>query len=176
MWGAVHNGQLGIRDYRDLKLDRGGFKNQPTPKKLNNLKNKNIYITKVICGDFHTIFLSKSGEIYSCGDFSCGQLRLGNLSDIILINEPKKIEGILQNKTICFIASGSNHVIVIDNDNNCYGLGDNTFGQLEVKNKNKKIKLPKLLDFVKKDNLLISKVVCRYNQSVFFSNDGSLFF
>ena len=176
MWGAGHNGQLGIRDYRDLKLDRGGFKYQPTPKILSNLKDKNIYITKVVCGDFHTIFLSTSGEIYSCGDFSCGQLGLGNLSNIILINEPKKIEGILQNKNICFIASGSNHVIVIDNDNNCYGWGDNSFGQLEVKSKNKNIKLPKLLDFVKKDNIEISKVVCRYNQTVFFSNNGLLFF
>ena len=175
MWGAGDKGQLGIRDYHNLKLDRGGFKYQPTPKMLNNLKNNNIYITKVVCGDFHTIFLSTLGEVYSCGEVIYGQLGLGYLN-LHFLYEPKKIEGVLKNKNISFIASGSNHVVVIDNEGFCYGWGDNSLGQLGNVNKGDVYKFPKFLDFVKNDNLKDIKVVCRYNYTVFFSNNGFFIF
>ena len=175
MWGAGDKGQLGIRDYHNLKLDRGGFKYQPTPKMLNNLKNNNIYITKVVCGDFHTIFLSTLGEVYSCGEVIYGQLGLGNVN-LNFLYQPKKIEGILKNKNISFIASGSNHVVVIDSDGKCYGWGDNSLGQLGNGNKGDVVKLPKLLDFVKGDSLKDVKVVCRYNYTVFYCSDGYFVF
>ena len=91
MLDAGDKGQLGIRDYHNLKLARGGFKYQPTPKMLNNLKNNNIYIKKVVCGDFHTIFLSILGEVYSCGEVIYGQLGLRNVN-LHFLYEPKKLK------------------------------------------------------------------------------------
>lgn len=45
---------------------------------------KNLYLVHASCGDVHTMVLTGKGEIYCFGGGSCGQLGLGNISQLPL--------------------------------------------------------------------------------------------
>jgi E3 ubiquitin-protein ligase HERC4 len=63
-WGSVEYGQLGVGGIEENALY--------TPKVLTNLQNE--VWQSVSCGYRHTIFITKNGEIYSCGNNFQGQL------------------------------------------------------------------------------------------------------
>lgn len=64
MCGNGRDGQLGIGDER----------NRLIPSKLKNLPS----ISQVSCGNFHTAFVTKGGDIYMCGRGEHGQLGTGD--------------------------------------------------------------------------------------------------
>ena len=88
-------------------------------------------LASVHCSSTFTIFLSTSGELYSCGSHLEGAL--GQNKDSVPI--PSKIPS-LQN--IIAISCGTNHSICLDNEGSVLTFGSNTKSQLGVTIKKKK--------------------------------------
>ena len=190
-WGGGASGQLGVKDISLLPLDEDSYPYQPLPCVLSCLKQNNIYITKAVCGEVHTLLLSTTGELYSFGSGAKGQLGLGPIKNLPIdcdnyqfMPVPKKIGGILQNKRIVYISSGDNHCMVIDSEGKLYGWGFAKFGQIgmtpdEVKiydtdiDGNPIISSP--VHISKMGNLIMEKVSCGENHTIVLTNKGIVF-
>ena len=130
----------------------------------------------------HNIFiLLSNGELYSRGNGDCiGRKANQNLNEdkfeeIIfhknysyysLDREPEK-------KIICNFSTGNEHVICLDNENNLWGWGDNTFHQVNPKNEEKKIEYPILINFPK-SNLKIFHIFTPRNSTIIVSEKNRI--
>lgn len=63
-WGRGSHGRLGVGHRQNLFY----------PGCVRALYDKGIIVTQVSTGDKHTAFLTKNGEVYTCGSNVCGQL------------------------------------------------------------------------------------------------------
>ena len=63
-WGRGSHGRLGVGHRQNLSY----------PGCVRALYGKGIIVTQVSTGDKHTAFLTKNGEVYTCGSNVCGQL------------------------------------------------------------------------------------------------------
>ena len=63
-WGRGSHGRLGV----------GHCQNLFAPVCINALYNSSNVVTQVSAGDKHTAFLTKDGEVYTCGSNAFGQL------------------------------------------------------------------------------------------------------
>ncbi|BDR53951.1 hypothetical protein KIMH_00620 [Bombiscardovia apis] len=114
-WGANDNGQLGIAGT-----------NQLTPQNVTGLSTRDI--TQVVGGDNYSAALDESGQIYTWGNNSAGQLGNGtntNTSTPIAISLP----GNMKAKSI---SAGSSHMLALTNAHTIYAWGANTNGQLGI--------------------------------------------
>ena len=88
----------------------------------------------------HTLFLTKTGEVYSCGFGMDGQLGLGHHHDR---NIPTKIPDLPPMKQV----SAGSHSVFLSTTNEVYVCGKNDFGQLGLGHTNEifhPIKIPNL--------------------------------
>jgi len=81
-------------------------------------------ISQVSCGFNYNIYLSYSGELYSSGINTYGELGLGHKRSVL---QPKLIPNI---SNVTFIECASRSVVCKTNDNLFYSWGYNLFGQL----------------------------------------------
>ena len=136
-WGCYNtfHGQLGLgllRKYDTLCLPRKvDFKNYSQ-------------VVSIKCSKYHTMMLTKSGELFGCGDNNDGQLGLGDwivrhTFQKINFNGNKPIE-------IMSVCCGRRHTIAVTSDNECYGWGSNKDGQLGLTGTNFQSK-PTLIKF-----------------------------
>ncbi len=133
-WGSNDRGQLGLGNDTNTNYD--------LPQKL-NLRN----IKKIICGEYHTMALDNSGEVYAWGHNYWGQLGLGNNTNYDL---PQKLNLVNIKKIIC----GGSHTMALDNSGEVYAWGSNISGQLGLGNNIK-------YDSPQKLNLRhIKKIIC----------------
>ena len=98
-------------------------------------------------------------------------------------------EELFLNKKIKNLCLGTNHCIILDEENNLYGIGDNTYGELGVSKVN--VDSFSLLDkdllskiwfqnadkkkFSNKNEFQIKKIVCGARHTLILSNDGKIF-
>lgn len=190
-WGGGASGQLGVKDLSLLPLDEDSYPYQPLPCVLSCLKQNNIYITKAVCGEVHTLLLSTTGELYSFGSGAKGQLGLGPIRILPIDCEgfqfmpvPKKIGGILASKRIVYIASGDNHCMVIDSEGKLYGWGSSKYGQIGMGGDEIKLKecdadgnaiISSPVHISKIGNLIMEKVSCGENHTIVLTNKGIVF-
>ena len=79
----------------------------------------------VAAGDFHSIVLTESGDIYSWGENTFGQLGDGTTK---AINKPHLIKGIAGK--VVSIAAGDYYSVALTENGDIYNWGENRFGQL----------------------------------------------
>jgi alpha-tubulin suppressor-like RCC1 family protein len=96
--------------------------NIPVPISLNNK-----CIVAIAAGEFHSLALNSSGNVYSWGGNNRGQLGNGTNTNS---NVPIKVQGLLTGKRIVAIAAGAFHSLALDSNMNVYSWGLNTDGQL----------------------------------------------
>ena len=111
-WGSAQGGQLGLSEkYLSQKNLKNFCISTPTLVSIYSNIGEQTKITKISCGEAHTIVLNSKKEVYSWGFGSNGQLGLGFCEDSFEIGTglsksriftPKKIQT-LQNKKIISI-------------------------------------------------------------------------
>lgn len=116
-WVCGYNtyGQLGLGTKQDTYR----------PQRLTFFEERGLFIKDVVCGDYHSIFLTED-HMFSCGKNGSGQLGLG-------CNQPRIVpEEILffRGKNVTHISCGENHTIVVVDEKFIYGFGTNSRGQL----------------------------------------------
>ena len=142
-WGSSQGGQLGLSEEYLTSHSLNNFSiSTPTliPLRQNMDKEEPMIITKIACGEAHTIVLNSKNEVYSWGFGSNGQLGLGFCEDSFEVGTglsksriltPKKIQA-LQNKKITDIQCGKTFSMFIDSDGGLYSCGINDLCQLGI--------------------------------------------
>lgn len=102
-------------------------------------------VIQVSTGGYHTIFLDKSGTIWTCGVNKYGQCCKSELSLKLTLPQICPI----QNISIKKITAGGNHSLCIDGQNNVWGMGRNHVGQLGLGNESEIVKKPTKSPYLK---------------------------
>lgn len=137
-------------------------------------QTQSLSLIKIVFTDKNIFILLSNGEIYSRGNGDClGRKSTQNINEdklnkIIffknynyysLTKEPEKI-------IIYEISTGNNHVICLDNENNLWGWGDNSYDQVNPnKVDEKKIYYPSIIHFPK-SNLKIFNIFTPRNSTI----------
>ena len=132
-WGKNEHGELGIKT----------LQNQLKPYKCKEWPND---VVDIKCGFNHTIVLTESQKVYSCGNNAYNQL--GRVTDTFYSSLLHPIEEL---SDIIRIECGYRHSSCIDINNDLYVFGDNQFGQLglgDIDNRIKPIKHPSLSNII----------------------------
>ncbi|CAF4670522.1 unnamed protein product, partial [Rotaria magnacalcarata] len=124
--GINTHGQLGLGNSRDYKL--------ATP--IACLRG--CPIVYIACGAYHSLIISKSGTVFTCGLNSAGQLGLGDTDTRIW---PSNIKGLQQQK-VAYAACGEKHSVVVTLDGGVFSFGCGIHGQLGHNSTNNEL-LPK---------------------------------
>ena len=98
---------------------------RPEPAKIDLFDDK--HVIKVHAGEYHSLALTSSGEVYSWGSNSNGQLGLDSVSERYY--SPVKIGGIPKIKAL---AAGSKHTLLLSEAGDVYSFGGNEYGQLGI--------------------------------------------
>ena len=148
--GENSQGQLGI----------GNLDNQFVPIPIPFFKD--IPISKVAAGWYHTLFLTTSGDVYVCGDNKYGQLANGtNVS----IYSPIKLD-----LKCSDIAAGQGHSVFLTTDEKVYTAGWNWYGQLG-NNITRNSNIPVLFDTTDK----ITKVYAGMSHTLLLNDTGKVY-
>lgn len=142
-WGHGLDGQLGYGE--DVPMDHASFE----PRVVPFLESKEIVITTIRCGTWHTVALSDTGDVYTWGGGSNGQL--GHLPthkvrlDSYCNPTPTRVE--FNNIHIKMIDAGSLHTLCVSTNDCLYAFGSSVFGQIGAgSNKNAFLPVPVVLD------------------------------
>lgn len=113
VWGSNNFFQCGI----DNEADCDYF---CSPKLVKTLAT--AHVVQVACGQFHTLALTNSGDLFSWGANSYGQLGLGSENEKVA--KPVLVKS-LQGIPIAHIACGANHSFILSTSGSIYGFGKN---------------------------------------------------
>jgi alpha-tubulin suppressor-like RCC1 family protein/uncharacterized protein YegP (UPF0339 family) len=122
--GVNTNGQLGINSTTQ----------QNVPTEITNATFILNTIVAIACGQTHTLFLTSTGKVWSCGNPANGRLGLGaDMTTNRLV--PTIISDVSFNlNTIISISGGYSHSIFLSNTSKAWSCGLNTNGQLAINN------------------------------------------
>lgn len=104
-----NRGQLGVPGLTWLTRPEGSF---DQPHELTTLRGFNI--SKIACGDHHSLVLDSGGRVFTWGDNNCGQLGFDFNPESTIVDTPsllptqKLYAGTSQQPTITSIAAGGN--------------------------------------------------------------------
>ncbi|XP_075163815.1 HECT and RLD domain containing E3 ubiquitin ligase 4 isoform X2 [Haematobia irritans] len=157
-WGNTAHGELGL----------GGIENEQilTPRKM-AWNPPNSCVTKVSCGRWHTLFLTSSGKVYSCGSNDNGQL-----GHELPTKRPQLIEE-LENYMITNISCGARHSMALNEWGQIFSWGHNDYGQLGLANGQDLVTQPKIVRSLISKNVI--QIACGNNHSLALTNCGELY-
>ena len=122
----------------------GGSASSEKTRPLPNLKKKKI--VQITCGEFHSMALSASGDLYAWGMGFEGQLGLN--SQYKVASSPRYLN-FFYRKPVKFVACGYNYSLAITRDDSLlYGWGENKLGQLGLGNNRQIIDQPTLINII----------------------------
>nr|XP_018911277.1 PREDICTED: probable E3 ubiquitin-protein ligase HERC4 isoform X2 [Bemisia tabaci] len=154
-WGNTSNGELGL----------GGIEEDnvlvPTQSDFKEAR----YIKQVACGRTHTLVLTNSGQVYSCGNNDHNQLGHSNIQTRFQL-----VNGLDYN-VITTIACGECHSVAVNEWGQLYAWGSGQFGQLgnDVDTQEK----PKIVKSLATH--FIVQVCCGYRHCLALNNRGELY-
>ncbi|XP_050074645.1 RCC1-like G exchanging factor-like protein [Anopheles maculipalpis] len=104
-------------------------------------------VRAIECGQDHSLMLTETGRVFSCGwsdDGQAGQGRYG------LIDTPGPAEGDLKGEQIVKISSSCDTILAVNANGELFGWGNSEYGQLgDVAHDNPQINTPRYLSFTK---------------------------
>tara|TARA_R110000868_G_scaffold158036_3_gene385776 strand:- start:23506 stop:25305 length:1800 start_codon:yes stop_codon:yes gene_type:complete len=121
----------GDNDYGQL----GRTSNENTRCILAEMTPPNSLRGEAICavnaGAFHTVVLTTSGRVFTCGHNDHGQLgRTSSAHTRCILAEMTPPYSLLSGEAICAVAAGSYHTVVLTTSGRVFTCGKNNFGQL----------------------------------------------
>lgn len=113
VWGGSLNKKRG-----DKKKGQLGI-----PTMVESLQTK--IITKIDCGQYHSLALEDNGALYSWGTGMKGQCGHGIYEDV---ETPKKIK-YFESRPVMDFVCGTKHTLALTKDNELYSWGEGIYGQ-----------------------------------------------
>lgn len=86
-------------------------------------------IVDVHCGQDHSMFLTETGSVYSCGWGADGQTGLGHYNNQ---HNPEIIEGDIKNEKIVKLSSAGDCVLALNDKGEVFGWGNSEYGQISL--------------------------------------------
>ncbi|KAL4225418.1 hypothetical protein ACF0H5_016108 [Mactra antiquata] len=153
-WGANSYGQLAVGNEDDQLL----------PQKVTDHPDK---IKDIYGGGGHTLVISESGQLYSCGNNDKGQLGLNSTQ-----NESRlKHITALSTKTVTMATGGWDFTLAVTDNNELFSWGSNSFGQLGDPNlPNKCLSPTRIMSDVK---VIMAAAGLRHSMAL--TDDGNVF-
>jgi alpha-tubulin suppressor-like RCC1 family protein len=158
-WGSNYFGQLGNGKMdEDMKV----FNRHELSEFLSELN-----IETIECGAFHSLALTRNGEVYAWGSNTVGQvgkcLKTMQLSPIKVIS--------LEQERVVRISCGGQHSLALSESGRVYGWGWNEFGQLGFEN-SLLIHIPKIIEL---SDVKICKIGCGAYHTLLLSESGVIY-
>ncbi|XP_063102741.1 E3 ISG15--protein ligase HERC5 [Cavia porcellus] len=126
-------------------------------------------IIHVACGDYHSLALSKGGELFAWGQNLYGQLGIGMISPSALT--PQAVQS-LTGVPLVQISAGEAHSMALSMSGNMYSWGKNDCGQLGLGH-TKNTDSPSLVDIP--DNQKVEFLACGGAHTALLTQDGLMF-
>eukprot|EP01138_Halocafeteria_seosinensis_P016429 gb/GECG01016760.1/.p1 GENE.gb/GECG01016760.1/~~gb/GECG01016760.1/.p1 ORF type:complete len:1660 (+),score=233.46 gb/GECG01016760.1/:1-4980(+) len=158
-WGNNEMNQLGHSDDKVFRVQ---------PRIMRGIEGK--YAVQVVCGDSHTVVLTASGEVFTCGSNAVGSTGHGEFRGNK--GELTKVEG-LRGIPISQVSAGGHHTIACSVSGLVYCWGRNRFGQLGLGTKRypHAVFEPKRVDFPE----AIQQASAGTSHSAFVSRSGKVY-
>ncbi|XP_039277120.1 probable E3 ubiquitin-protein ligase HERC4 isoform X2 [Nilaparvata lugens] len=155
-WGNTTNGELGL----------GGIEDQHilVPRELNFKEANKVHY--VACGKSHSVLITESGQIFSCGSNDFGQL--GHSKPQTRFEEVDR----LNNYVITKVSCGDHHSAAANEWGEVYTWGKNSHGQLgylTAENLNE----PKIVKHIA--TCFVVQISCGSNHCLALTNSGDLY-
>ncbi|XP_017400590.1 E3 ISG15--protein ligase HERC5 isoform X2 [Cebus imitator] len=126
-------------------------------------------IIQITCGDYHSLALSKGGELFAWGQNLHGQLGVGR--KFPSTTTPQIVEH-LAGIPLAQISAGEAHSMALSMSGNIYSWGKNEFGQLGLDHTESKDS-PSLIEAL--DNQKVEFLACGGSHTALLTQDGLLF-
>ena len=127
-------------------------------------------IVHVSAGDGHTLFISKQGSVYACGNNVSGQLGLGH--HIRCQVTPAKIEGDLSREMVVKASAGNTHSAAVTKFGKLYTWGGGWYGRLGNGDTNDVYEPVPVNWFGYK---VVKDVSCRFAHTIVLTSDNHLY-
>ncbi|XP_013171805.1 PREDICTED: probable E3 ubiquitin-protein ligase HERC4 isoform X1 [Papilio xuthus] len=160
-WGNSTHHELYINgaDIKDLVI-------KPT---LSKWKESN-HLQVVAAGEFHTLYLTNNGHLYSCGSNDVGQLgRHTQSSD----GETPDLVETFKGCTISTVACGIQHSMALDEWGQPFSWGSDSMGQLGSNLGAHAQDKPKIIKFLAAKSVI--QIACGSYHSIALTNNGDLY-
>ncbi|XP_022438017.1 E3 ISG15--protein ligase HERC5 isoform X3 [Delphinapterus leucas] len=132
------------------------------------LQEKNNII-QITCGDYHSLALSKGGELFAWGQNSDGQLGVGRI--FASVPTPQIVEH-LSGVPLVQISAGEAHSMALSMSGNIYSWGRNDCGQLGLGHTDNKDS-PSLIEML--DNQKVEFLACGGSHTALLTKGGLVF-
>ncbi|XP_077925074.1 E3 ISG15--protein ligase HERC5 isoform X3 [Halichoerus grypus] len=126
-------------------------------------------IIQITCGDYHSLALSKGGELFAWGQNLHGQLGVGRL--FASIPTPQIVEH-LSGVPLVQISAGKAHSMALSMSGNIYSWGRNDLGQLGLGHTDGE-DFPSLIEAL--DNQKVEFLACGGSHTALLTTDGLVF-
>ncbi|KAK7084094.1 hypothetical protein SK128_012683 [Halocaridina rubra] len=157
VWGSNDNYNLGQPDQRGRE----------TPDFLDFFHREGHIVTDVILNKFHTVFLTSSGRVYTCGLGHGGRLGINVSTPVVT---PSQIRSLSQNN-IVKVAAGPDHSLFLTDSGQVWACGSNTYHQLGLNPPPESVYSPRILSWHKthKDEAIVGIRAAKYHSVIWTS-------
>ncbi len=171
----------------DGQLGLGHTENTTTFTKVDNIEiydqandqyspiSLNEIVTKIICGNNYTMFLTSSNKLFATGDNGNGELGFGNTTNPYNFTEVR-INNLNNGENIINLDAGRRHTLLLTSEKRVFGTGDNGDNQLGINTDGENV-----LEFTPipianlNDNEQIENIICGDFQTILLTNNNRLF-
>ncbi|KAJ3589828.1 hypothetical protein NHX12_010669 [Muraenolepis orangiensis] len=127
-------------------------------------------VIQVTCGQDHSLFLTETGKVYSCGWGADGQTGLGHQR---ISAVPAEVSGELSGVEVKQISTYGDCSLAVSSDGRLYGWGNSEYRQLALVTESTQMNTPRLLPLEGCGRVL--QAACGGTQVAVLNEDGSVF-
>ncbi|CAF3739050.1 unnamed protein product [Adineta steineri] len=147
--GINTHGQLGLGNTKDCR--------DATP--ITCLRGSPL--VHIACGAYHSLIISKSGTVFTCGLNESGQLGVGDTDTRVW---PSNVKA-LQYQKVAYAACGEKHSVVVTFDGGVFSFGSGMHGQLGHSTTNDELLPRKISELMGSE---VSQIACGRSHTVIF--------